>query len=182
MTNLFLPVLQGTTRLQRQSIKVSRLLVKMINEREGLSSELVDPVDFNFPGDGNDPEGKDPRYGEIIGRADGLVIVVPEYNNSFPSSLKRMLDSELKAYFHKPAALMGVSSGRIGGARAIEALVPVLRELGLVASSVDVLFANVQDIFDDQGNLLDEAYLKRINRALDELVWLAQALKAGASQ
>lgn len=179
METLFIPVLQGTSRHERQSIKVSRLIEEQIIKRDGLSSQLVDPADFNFPGDGNDPEGKDPRYGEIVSRADGFVIVVPEYNRSFPGSLKRMLDSEFSAYHHKPAALVGVSSGMIGGAIAIESLVPVLRKMKIVTSSVDTLFPKVKELFDENGRLVDQDYIDRIDRSLDELVWLAKTLKAG---
>jgi hypothetical protein len=48
--------------------------------------------------------------------------------------------------------ICGVSAGPFGGARAIEGLLPVMRELGVVTIFWDVNFGNVQKLFDEQGN------------------------------
>lgn len=179
MSKLFIPVLAGTTREQRKSIFAAQLVYEVSKAYQEVESILIDPKDFTFPGDGNDPEGKDPRYTDITARADGFFIVTPEYNHLIPGSLKRMLDSELKNYIHKPVAFAGVSSGPWGGVRAIEALVTTVREMGMVATFTDVQFPKVQDLFDEQGKLLDEAYIKRIKRSYDELIWMSKVLKTG---
>jgi NAD(P)H-dependent FMN reductase len=75
-----------------------------------------------------------------------------------------------------------VSAGPFGGARVIEGLLPVIRELGLVAIFEDVNFGNVAKIFDDQGNLLDQNYVRRLDRFLAELVWMARVLRYGREQ
>jgi len=93
MNKLFIPILEGTTRVQRKSINVARLVLEVSKEYKEVESIFVDPNDFDFPGDGNDPEGKDPRYTKITQRADGFFIVTPEYNHLIPGSLKRMLVS-----------------------------------------------------------------------------------------
>jgi len=115
----------------------------------------------------------------MIEEADALLMVIPEYNHAYPAILKRVLDSEYSVYLHKPVALVGVSSGPWGGVRAIESILPVLRTLGLVISRRDLNFPNVQDLFDQQGNLKDEKYIQRIEKALEELLWLAKVLKCG---
>ncbi|CAN5602120.1 NAD(P)H-dependent oxidoreductase [soil metagenome] len=176
---LYIPILVGTTRPQRKSIFAARLIEEIGKTIDGIEVELIDPVDFNFPGDGNDPEGKDPRYTAITERADGFIIVTPEYNHSFPGSLKRMLDSELKNYIHKPVALAGASSGGWGGVRAIEALATAVRAMGMVTTFTDMQFPRVQDIFDEDGKLLDDTYRKRIERFYTELIWMAKVLKYG---
>lgn len=124
----------------------------------------------------NDSDAKDPKYTKITAEADGFVIVVPEYNHSFPGSLKRMLDSEYGNYRRKPVVLAGVSSGAFGGVRAIHSLVPVLRELGLVVLHADLHFPRVQDLFDEKGKLNDDNYKQRIKKSLDELLWFSKAL------
>ena len=179
MSKLFIPVLAGTTRQQRKSIFAARLVVEVGNTFEDVEVVLVDPKDFNFPGDGNDPEGKDPRYTEITARADGFFIVSPEYNHSFPGSLKRMLDSELQNYIHKPVAFAGASSGPWGGVRAIEQLVGTVREMGLVSTFTDMQFPNVQDLFNDTGELQNEAYREYVKSAWIELIWMTKTLKYG---
>ena len=127
----------------------------------------------------NDPENKDPRYTKLTIEADGFFIVTPEYNHSFPGTLKRMLDSELQNYIHKPVAFAGVSNGIFGGARAIEELVPTIREMGMVATFSDVYFPQIQNLFDENGNILDEGYERRIKRGYEELIWMAKTLKWG---
>jgi NAD(P)H-dependent FMN reductase len=179
MTKLYIPVLAGTTREQRKSIYAAQLVVDVGKTFAEIDTELIDPKDFNFPGDGNDPEGKDPQYSEITRRADGFFIVTPEYNHSFPGSLKRMLDSELQNYVHKPVAFAGASSGQWGGVRAIEALVNTVREMGLVSTFADMQFPKVQELFNEDGVLQNESYREYVKGAWLELIWMAKVLKNG---
>ncbi len=180
-----LAVLAGTTREKRESIKAARYVADFAEKLPDVEVIFVDPKDFNFPGDGNDPEGKDSRYSDITAKADAFFIITPEYNHSFPGSLKRMLDSELSNYNHKPVALAGASNGSWGGVRAIESLVPAIRETGLVVLSWDVYFPRVQDIFDEAG-LMKPEYTERYDDSLkkifDELLWLARLLKRGRKE
>ena len=60
--------------------------------------------------------------GEAIGKADGVIVVTPEYNYSIPGGLKNAIDwlSRLKPnpFLDKPVALASASLGALGGARA----------------------------------------------------------------
>jgi len=182
---IIVAVLEGTTREKRRSIMVSRWIADFLRKQTNVEVVFVDPKEFTFSGDGNDPEGKDPRYTEIVNRADAYFIVTPEYNHSFPGSLKRMLDSELKAYNHKPVAFAGVSDGNWGGTRAVESLVPAIRETGMVVLSWDVFFPWVQNIFDENGTMkpeFTEKYAKSIQKLADELIWMARLLKRGREE
>lgn len=175
-------VLAGTTRGKRESIKAARYVAQFGKNYPEIDIVFVDPVDFNFPGDGNDPESKDPKYSEITAKADGFFIVTPEYNHSFPGSLKRMLDSELGNYIHKPVAIAGASNGGWGGVRAVEALVTTVREMGLVATFTSAYFPRVQTLFDETGQLKPEnreLYERNIGNVYKELIWMAKTLKWG---
>jgi len=177
---LTVAVLAGTTRVQRESIKAAHYVADFASKLPNVEVIFVDPKDFNFPGDGNDPEGKDPRYTEIVGRADAFFIVTPEYNHSFPGSLKRMLDSELALYNHKPVAFAGASNGNWGGVRAVESLLTAVRETGLVALSWDVYFPHVQDIFDERGAIKEEyrdRYERNLGKLFDELLLFARLFR-----
>ena len=83
-----------------------------------------------------------------IVNADGLVIVTPEYNHGYPGTLKAVLDLLLREYIHKAVAFVGVSAGPWGGTRVIEALVPMVRELGLAVTFTDLNFPKVQNTFE----------------------------------
>lgn len=177
---LTIAVLAGTTRLQRQSVHAAQYIADRGRTFDNVEIIYVDPTEFHFAGDGNDPEGKDPRYTAIVERADAFFIVTPEYNHSFPGSLKRMLDSELALYNHKPVALAGASSGNWGGVRAVEQLCGAIRELGLVVLSWDVYFPHVQDLFSDDGTMIAEQrerYDKSVDKLYRELIWFADMLK-----
>jgi NAD(P)H-dependent FMN reductase len=182
---LIIAVLAGTTREKRESIKAARYVAEIGRQLPDVEIIFVDPKEFNFPGDGNDPEGKDPRYSEITARADAFFIVTPEYNHSFPGSLKRMLDSELGNYNHKPVALAGASDGNWGGTRAVEALVPAVRETGLVVLSWDVFFPYVNKMFDEDGHIKPEhaeRYARNVGKLYKELIWFALMLKQGRAE
>ena len=112
-------------------------------------------------------------------RADGLVIVTPEYNHGYPGLLKHALDMCLEEYIHKAVGLCGVSAGPFGGSRVIEQMVQVVRELGLTVTFTDVNFSKVRDAFDEQGQLKDEKYVGRVAKFLNELVWMSRVLRYG---
>jgi hypothetical protein len=61
----------------------------------------------------------------------------------------------------------------------IEALVPAARELGLAVTFTDLNFPKVQNVFDEDGKLLDLAFETRAVGFLDELVWMSRVLKWG---
>ncbi|MEP6922773.1 MAG: NAD(P)H-dependent oxidoreductase, partial [bacterium] len=112
-------------------------------------------------------------------RADGLVLIVPEYNHGYPGLLKHVLDSNLKEYVHKAVGVCGVSAGGLGGTRVIENLLPVLRELGLVSIFWDGNFSGAQKLFAEDGKILDDAYVRRIDKFLGELAWMSKVLRHG---
>lgn len=175
-------VIEGSTREQRASIAVARLIAAIGGQYDDVDIIFVDPRDFTFPNDGNDTEGKDPRYTEITAKADAFFIVTPEYNHSFPGSLKRMLDSEYENYYHKAVALAGVSNGGWGGVRAVEGLLPALRTMGLAVLQTAVYFPRVQDMFTPEGQLLpafEDKYTRAIRSEFEELIWMAKSLKWG---
>ena len=160
----------------------ARLLVSTLEGRDDVETELVDVATLPIPVDDAGEQAKDPGFSELVNRADALVLVCPEYNHGYPGLLKHVLDTNLKEYVHKAAGVVGVSAGVFGGARAIQNLVPVLRELGLVTIFWDVNFTSVRSRFDDEGTLLDESFLPRIDLFLDELCWMAETLRYGREQ
>ncbi len=179
---LFIPILLGTIRQGRESEKVAHLLLSYIQDHHPeIETQLFDPRTMDLPPDdeGTELAGRNPEWQSAILRADGLIIVSPEYNHGYPGSLKRALDVLLKEYIHKAVGLVGVSSGWAGGTRVIEALVPVMRELGLVVTFSDLYFPRAQDSFTEAGLPKDEGVYKRIDQFLEELTWMSKTLKWG---
>src|SRR5437867_10866084 len=176
---LAIPVILGTTRKGRMSVHAAQFVASQLRKREGVTTELIDITELNLPVDDAGEAVKDPRFSTAMERADAGVIVSPEYNHSFPGLLKHVLDSCLKEYIHKAAGVVGVSAGVFGGTRVIEHFQPVLRELGLVSIFWDVNFGGVEKVFDQNGQLLDQAYIRRTEKFLSELIWMARVLRYG---
>jgi NAD(P)H-dependent FMN reductase len=152
-----------------------------MEKRPEIETRLFDVSDFALPHDDYGQGLKDlfPEWRDTIIKADGLVIVSPEYNHGYPGALKAVLDLLLKEYVHKAVAFVGVSAGPWGGTRAIEAMVPMVRELGLAVTFSDLNFPKVQTRFDSEGRLLDQSFENRAKGFLDELVWMSRTLKWG---
>ncbi|BAS59633.1 NADPH-dependent FMN reductase [Leptolyngbya boryana NIES-2135] len=177
---LFIPVILGTSRQGRQSELVARFVVEQVAARDGVETELVDIRTIAIAVDDAGESIKNSQFSATMERADGLIIVVPEYNHGYPGLLKHVLDTCLKEYIHKAVGLCGVSAGAFGGTRVIQNLLPVMRELGLVTTFYDLNFSNVQSLFDEMGHLIDEAtQIRRLDRFLDELVWMSTVLRYG---
>ena len=176
---LFIPLILGTARQGRQSEHVARFVFEQAKKRAGVETELIDVRALPMCLDDAGEQMKDPAFSSTIERCDGLIIITPEYNHGYPGLLKHALDMNLKEYIHKAVGICGVSAGAFGGARAIENLLPVMRELGLVAIFEDVNFGNVGKLFDEQGNLLEQNYVRRVDKFLDELIWMSRVLRHG---
>jgi NAD(P)H-dependent FMN reductase len=176
---LFIPVILGTTRQGRLSTNAARFVYEQVRKFEGVDSVLIDLLEMDLPTKDAGEQIKDPKFSELMIRADGLVIVAPEYNHGYPGLLKHVLDSCLKEYIHKAVGICGVSAGSFGGTRLIQNLLPVCRELGLVTIFWDGNFSNIKNVFDEAGNLKEQAYIRRIDKFLKELIWMSEVLRYG---
>lgn len=176
---LSVPVILGTTRKGRMSRHAAEFVAGQLRKRDGVTTELIDIAELHLPVDDAGEGIKDGRFSAAVERADAIVIVTPEYNHSFPGLLKHVLDSCLKEYIHKAAGVVGVSAGAFGGTRVIEHFQPVLRELGLVSIFWDINFGSIEKVFDNNGRLLDDAYIRRTDKFAGELIWMARVLRYG---
>src|SRR5919197_2511755 len=166
---LFLPILLGTARQGRESEHVARFVFEQMKKRASVETELIDVRALPMRLDDAGEQMKDPTFSATIQRCDGLIIVTPEYNHGYPGLLKHALDMNLEEYIHKAVGICGVSAGLFGGARVIEALLPVMRELGLVTIFWDVNFGSVGKIFGEDGTLPGEGFVTPTTKFLDQL-------------
>lgn len=178
---LYIPVILGTIREGRASEAVAHFMHTQLLALPNVQTKLIDirTLDMPWTDEGPALAARNQGFVDDITRADGLLIVSPEYNHSFPGSLKRVLDICLKEYEHKAAGVVGVSSGTIGGARMVEHLSTVLRYLGLSVTKTDMLFPQAKTAFSEDGSPKDEKILERCAAFLNELTFLAKALKQG---
>jgi len=180
-SSLFIPVLLGTLREGRESEVVARYIVSRLEKIDGVTSALIDPATFHLQEEGYGPSVADqyPAYVKLIKKADGLVIVTPEYNHGYPGTLKEILDLQYAEYRHKACGLVGVSSGPFGGARVIEHLAQVIKALDMVMTKKDLNVFFVKEAFTASGKPKDKKFQGFTDAFLQEVIWLARAMKWG---
>ena len=168
---LLIPVLLGSGREGRRSEKVAVYLVEQLRAA-GFESPFVDVGDYVTGITYHSRQLQPPMvpWRELMAKADGLVIVTPEYNHGYPGELKILLDSLRAEYEHKPVGICGVSGGRAGGARAIEQVRGVVIALQMVPLTNAPTFGNIRK-FDPRDH---DDYIKPL---IDEMRWFATVLK-----
>lgn len=181
MSKLFIPIILGTAREGRRSEQVAQFLLDQFKLSEEIETELVDVKDhlFGYTHPSWEEYEVTNAWRSIAQRMDGIVLIVPEYNHSYPGELKILLDSALGQYENKPVLIVGVSSGSFGGVRAIEHITPVLVRIGLkpLGARNYLSFPNVEEAFNEGGSIKDEFYLTKVPELRDLLIRNAKVLK-----
>lgn len=178
----YIPVILGCTRRGRQSHKVAKFVVARMEQREPIETELLDLDEYDFPimeerlRFRDDPPPHLEEFAAKIKRADGLVIVTPEYNNGYPGVLKNALDYLLPEYHRKPIAIVTVSAGGFGGLNCLAQLRLVTLGMGAFPIPASLPISRVQDSFNEDGSPTDQSYEKRVEPFIDEVLWFTEAI------
>lgn len=148
---------------------------KLAKTLEGLMPEEVtfEYVDLNLPLFNQDLEAPYPAEAQaakdIVTSADGVLFVTPEYNRSVPGVLKNTIDWISRPYGQsgfngKPVGMIGASIGPVGTAVSQSDLRHIALFLNMrVMGQPEVYLANAtEDMFDENGKLTDERWLKNI--------------------
>ncbi len=185
---MLLQVITGTTREGRFSERVAAWVMDRLGHHDEFEVELVDLRDHPLPFFDGDPparSGRDyadeavSRFGRVIDRADGYVMLTAEYNHGYPAVLKNALDSTFVEWRRKPVSFVGW--GNTGGARAVEQLreVAVEFEIAPLRHAVhvlpDVLIA-VRQSGDPTDLSLFAPLEPRLAMMADDLAWWMRAL------
>lgn len=121
-----------------------------------------------------DPDGVT-ALKDAIREADAVLIATPEYQHSLPGVLKNALDWASRPpsdppLRHKPVAIMGATPGRYGTARAQVDVRKVLAyNAALVLQRPEVMVANANEAFDEDGRLVDEGAVRFLGEMLEHL-------------
>jgi NAD(P)H-dependent FMN reductase len=176
-----LAVITGSVRDGRFGPTVTNWFARVAGERPEFEVDVIDLADFNIPADmsSNDDHRE---FGERIGAADAIVVVTPEYNHSFPGSLKIAIDSLKAQWEAKPIGFISYG-GIAGGLRAVEPLRIIFAELHAVTLRDVIAFPMYFDKFDESGNPIDNEMLSTAtDTLLNQLSWWGAALKKARAE
>jgi chromate reductase, NAD(P)H dehydrogenase (quinone) len=161
-------IISGTNRQGNNTKKVAKAYQSILQQK-GVDVQLLalDEVDITL---------KDGSFAQMqetfLLPAQKFIIVMPEYNGSYPGILKLMIDSsDIKnAWWNKKALLAGVSTGRAGNLRGMEHLTGALMHIKMIVHHNRLPISLVDKLLDEAGNLTDAGTIKAIEQQLDEFI------------
>lgn len=139
--------------------------------------EPADAFSIAKPEDYTHPEGR--AWAERVIKADGVILITPEYNHGPPAVLKNALDYVGNPWINKPVGLISYG-GRVGGARAIEQLRSITIELGLINVANAIHFVRFSRAF-ESGEEPSEASNESLQKMFDEIIRLHKAFQGNTS-
>ena len=176
-------VIVGSVREGRFGPVVADWLAGVAGDHGGFEADVVDLAETGLP-------MVLPAFGAVpaasvvaevakvqprLEAADAFVVVTPEYNHSYPASLKNAIDWHRTEWTAKPVAFVSYG-GMSGGLRAVEHLRAVFAELHAVTIRETVSFHGAHARFGADGQPTDEAAAVAAKAMLDQLSWWARSL------
>ena len=182
-----LAIIVGSVREGRFGPVVASWVAQQVDTHGAFDVTVVDLADFDIPlalpaaspkyaGDDYPRPAGMAALTSALQSADAFVIVTPEYNHSYPASLKAAIDWHFTQWTAKPVAFVSYG-GTAGGRHAVLHLENVLTELHAVTIRDGLAFPNYFTAWRDGRPLAPEApgYAKTL---LDQLAWWATALRS----
>ena len=175
-------VISGTNRPGSNTRKVAAVVEEMLRET-GEETTLIDLARLPAEIFANSSYASKPDSFEVfqntVLETDGLLAVVPEYNGSFPGVLKYFIDMLRfpESLYEKPAAFVGISSGRWGGIRAVEHLEMVFQYRHAHLFGRRCFVPNIGRALDETGQLTDPDVADRLKKTTSDFVVFCAKLR-----
>ncbi len=177
-----LKIISGTDRKNSNALRVSSYLKKQY-EKEGADVEIVDLKEFPLEAVRGGPYGEENKpvtdFVRPILKADGLVIVTPEYNGGYPGILKMLIDylPFPEAFEKLPICFVGESAGAFGALRAVEQLQLVVGYRNAYLFPERVFINRVKENFDEKEGLRDDFQQQLLMDQVHNFVEYVEQLK-----
>ena len=113
-----------------------------------------------------------------IKKADGYIMVSPEYNHCISPALADLLNHFGSSLFsYKPSSIVTYSAGQWGGSRASIPMIAFLSELCCLPVSAMIHIPKAHEVFLDNGELINDSssWSDYLGRSFLQLQWWAQA-------
>jgi chromate reductase, NAD(P)H dehydrogenase (quinone) len=175
-------LLVGTNRPDSNTRRVANHVEEIYRELQvplatldlaGLPAEIFHPGSY-----ARKPKSFEP-FSEGILRADGLVVVTPEYNGSVPGILKYFIDM-LKfpeSFEHRPVCFVGLGAGMWGALRPVEQLQMIFGYRNAFLYPERVFLPRIDELLDEAGRLRDPEIVARLRKQASGFIDFVQKLK-----
>jgi NAD(P)H-dependent FMN reductase len=171
-------ILSSSVRTGRASHRVALYFQQYMAEHQLGTTEILDLNQYQFPifderlQYQKNPSSQVVAFADKIIKADGVIIVTPEYNGGYPASLKNVVDLLYKEWYHKPIGIATVSNGPFGGTQVITSLLFTLWKIGAWVVPGKFQVSKIEESYDEQGHALNQAASdKAANLFLKEVLW-----------
>jgi NAD(P)H-dependent FMN reductase len=161
-------IISGTNRSGSNTLKIARQYREILESR-GVEANLVSLEGLNL----NEKSGQlKSLEDEVLIPTDKFIFVLPEYNGSFPGSLKTMIDlSDIrKVWWGKKALLTGVSTGRAGNLRGMDHLTGSLNYLKVTVHPNKLPISSVDKLLNGTGVITDEPTVLAMEAQVEEFL------------
>jgi NAD(P)H-dependent FMN reductase len=151
-------IISSSIRTGRKSHRVALYFEKYLRENNLATTEILDLKSYNFPvfeerlRFQEEPLPQALEFAKKIKTSSGIIIVTPEYNGSFPASLKNAIDLLYEEWYHKPVGISTVSAGAFGGSQVLISLQFVLWKMMALTIPATFPVSKIEDSFDRLGN------------------------------
>ncbi len=161
-------IISGTNRPGSNTLKVAMQYQQMLDAR-GVKAALVSLVGLDLNEKSNQLLKLEE---EVLIPTDKFIIVLPEYNGSYPGSLKAIIDmTEIrKVWWGKKALLTGVSTGRAGNLRGMDHLTGALNYLKVSVHHNKLPISSVDKLLSHGGVINDQPTLTAIDHQIEEFL------------
>ncbi|MFF3333587.1 NADPH-dependent FMN reductase [Streptomyces sp. NPDC002888] len=183
---LRLAVIVGSNREARFGQVVGDWFAGVAKRREDVTVDVIDLAHHDLTtvlSRNPSPEvaGELGKISPRLADADAFVVVTPEYNHSYPASLKNLIDWHHTQWQAKPVGFVSYG-GLSGGLRAVEHLRPVFAELHAVTVRDVVSLHMAWEQFGPDGEPKDNGPAQAAKVLLDQLRWWGDALRAARAR
>lgn len=142
-------IISGTNRAGSNSLKVAKLYEAAL-QKQNLACQILSLEEVDMSVRNDVFEKAEEQY---LKAATSFIVVMPEYNGSFPGILKLMIDNSTIApcWNNKKVLLAGVSTGRAGNLRGMEHLTGCLLHVKMLIHYNRLPISMVHTLFDEAG-------------------------------
>lgn len=176
-------IISSSVRIGRLSHRVAIFLRDYLTAK-GVDAQVLDLKEYDFPLFSErffampDPQPKVSDYVARFTDADGVIIVSPVYNASYPAALKNVIDLLVGEWAHKPVAVTSVTYGQTAGIQTAQQLQGLMLKLGARVAAPLYTVVEAEKNFSEDGVPADAPRAEKYVAAMiDELLWLVEKSK-----